>query len=445
MKKKYKRALAAALAAVMIWNTCDWHPQVLAGSSVQYIEEVKELSDEILHQEVPYGTKYKDLELPDKMKVRVLAEEASDEEDGAEDKDGTVRKASPSEADVTEKSEIGGVDDTEQKASPSDADGTKTDKTWREVKVRWVLDETFSEKDTYDGKTPGIYVFDAELKSSRYELDTGFLPSIEVTVLPEEKGPAIIGFSELDEAIAVQKLPLGAKESDIVLPDTLEVEVEEADETLAEDSQNMHLVEAVNKDTETEAETATWQISGITWKLDEEQSDLPEFHGGISEKDYFEEFDENGEPVETSTKTWAGYAEANQEYNGRVYVYTPILPEELGKFEVADTADLPEIYVMVGDAGVALLADETYDLNGNYLVIDKYNVSQLNGKTITGTYYPTERLTGGEIEGGIVIDDVTVNLTIENVNVGYGTKIINNAAGILLKGKAKLNLTVKKG
>lgn len=108
MKKKYKRALAAALAAVMIWNTCDWHPQVLAGSSVQYIEEVKELSDEILHQEVPYGTKYKDLELPDKLKVRVLAEEASDEEDGAEDKDGTVRKASPSEADVTEKSEIGG-------------------------------------------------------------------------------------------------------------------------------------------------------------------------------------------------------------------------------------------------------------------------------------------------------------------------------------------------
>lgn len=137
MKKKYKRALAAALAAVMIWNTCDWHPQVLAGSSVQYIEEVKELSDEILHQEVPYGTKYKDLELPDKLKVRVLAEEASDEEDkdGAEkiatpselqsrdgkvetekksqtlsssETDGTVRKASPSEADATEKSEIGG-------------------------------------------------------------------------------------------------------------------------------------------------------------------------------------------------------------------------------------------------------------------------------------------------------------------------------------------------
>ena len=478
MKKKYKRALAAALAAVMIWNTCDWHPQVLAGSSVQYIEEVKELSDEILHQEVPYGTQYKDLELPDKLKVRVLEEEAPDEEDSAEDKDGaekiatpselqsgdgevetekrsqtlsssetdgTVRKASPSEVDVIEKSEIG-EDDTEQKASPSDAEGTKTDKNWKEVKVRWVLDETFSEKDTYDGKTSGIYVFDAELKSSRYELDTGFLPRIEVTVLPEEKGPAILGFSELDEAVAVQKLPLGAKESDIVLPDTLEVEVEEADETLAEDSQNVHLVEAVDKGTETDtdAETAVWQISGITWKLDEEQSDLPEFHGGISEKDYFEEFDENGEPVETSTKTWAGYAEANQEYNGRVYVYSAVLPEELGKFEVADTADLPEIYVMVGDAGMALLSDVPYNLNENYLVINEKNVDWFNGKTITGTYHPTKRLSEGrKIEGGIVIDDVTVNLTIEDVNVGYGTDIIDDAAGILLKGKAKLNLTVK--
>ena len=474
MKKKYKRALAAALAAVMIWNTCDWHPQVLAGSSVQYIEEVKELSDEILHQEVPYGTKYKDLELPDKLKVRVLEEEAPDEEDSAEDKDGaekiatpselqsgdgevetekrsqtlsssetdgTVRKASPSEADVIEKLEIG-EDDTEQKASPSDADGTKTDKNWKEVKVRWVLDETFSEKDTYDGKTPGIYVFDAELKSSRYELDTGFLPSIEVTVLPEEKGPAIIGFSELDEAVAVQKLPLGAKESDIVLPDTLEVEVEEADETLAEDSQNVHLVEAVDKGTEkdTEAETAVWQIPGITWKLDEEQSDLPEFHGGISEKDYFEEFDENGEPVETSMKTWAGYAETNQDYNGCAYVYTPVLPEE---YPVGEEAELPEICVLVGEMQLMTLAGGEYDLDGNYLVIDKTNVSEFNGKTITGTYHPTERLTGGEIEGGIVIDNVTVNLTIEDVNVGYGTNIIDNAAGILLKGKAKLNLTVE--
>ena len=476
MKKKYKRALAAALAAVMIWNTCDWHPQVLAGSSVQYIEEVKELSDEILHQEVPYGTKYKDLELPGKLKVRVLAEEASDEEDGSEDKDGaekiatpselqsgdgevetekrsqtlsssetdgTVRKASPSEADGTEKSEIGGVDDTEQKASPSDADGTKTDKNWKEVKVRWVLDETFSEKDTYDGKTPGIYVFDAELKSSRYELDTGFLPSIEVTVLPEEKGPAIIGFSELDEAVAVQKLPLGAKESDIILPDTLEVEVEEADETLAEDSQNVHLVEAVDKGTEkdTDAETAVCQISGITWKLDEEQSDLPEFHGGISEKDYFEEFDEDGEPIETSDKTWNGYYEANQDYNGCAYVYTPVLPEE---YSLGEEAELPEICVLVGEMQLMTLAGGEYDLNNEPLRINSANQNKFNGITITGRYCPTTRpYNSQDIKGGIIIDNVTVDLTIKNVTIQSDGVRGWNLAGIYLKGNAQLNLTLE--
>lgn len=475
MKKKYKRALAAALAAVMIWNTCDWHPQALAGSSVQYIEEVKELSDEILHQEVPYGTKYKDLELPDKLKVRVLAEEAPDEEDSAEDKDGaekiatpselqsgdgevetekrsqtlslsetdgTVRKASPSEADVIEKPEIG-EDDTEQKASPSDADGTKTDKNWKEVKVRWVLDETFSEKDTYDGKTPGIYVFDAELKSSRYELDTVFLPRIEVTVLPEEKGPAIIGFSELDEVIAVQKLPLGAKESDIVLPDTLEVEVEEADETLAEDSQNVHLVEAVDKGTEkdTDAETAVWQISGITWKLDEEQSDLSEFHGGISEKDYFEEFDENGEPIETSDKTWNGYYEANQDYNGCAYVYTPVLPEE---YSLGEEAELPEICVLVGEMQLMTLAGGEHDLNNEPLLINSANKNEFNGKTITGNYCPSTRPGNSQnIKGGIIIDNVMVDLTIKNVTIQSGGASGWNLAGIYLKGNARLNLTLE--
>ncbi len=259
----------------------------------------------------------------------------------------------------------------------------------------------------------------------------------------------IEAFLELDEAIAVQKFSLGAKESDIILPDTLDVEVEGTDEMLAEDSQNVHLVEAANKGTEkdTEAETAVWQISGITWKLNEEQSDLPEFHGGISEKDYFEEFDENGEPVETSTKTWAGYAEANQEYNGRVYVYTPILPEDLGKFEVADTADLPEIDVMVGDASVALLADAApYDLNNNYLVIDENNLAQFNGKTITGNYCPSTRPNNSQfIKGGITIDNVKVDLTINDVTIQSGGAGASgwDLAGIYLKGNARLNLTLE--
>ena len=323
MRKKSKRILAAALSAILIWNTCDWQPQALAADSLQRIGAETEADDtaETAEKEAV-------------LKKSVLKKSAL--------------KASPSNAEAKDNRGESGTNKAEAE-SGADADAGKA--------------EAGADADTGKAEAGADK---AEAGADKAEAGANGAPNGTAT------GAEIKAFLELDEAIAVQKLSLGAKESDIILPDTLEVEVEGADEMLAEDSQNVHLVEAANKGTEkdTEAETATWQISGITWKLNEEQSDLPEFHGGISEKDYFEEFDENGEPVETSTKTWAGYAEANQEYNGRVYVYRAVLPEELGKFEVADTADLPEIDVMVGDASVALLADAPYDLNNNDLVID---------------------------------------------------------------------------
>ena len=319
MRKKSKRILAATLSAILIWSTSEWQPQALAADSLQRIGAETEADD--------------------------TAETA--EKEAALKK--SALKASPSNAEAKDNRAESGTNKAEAGA---DAD-TDTDTGKAEAGADADTGKAEAEAEAGADADAGKAEAGADTGADKAEAGANGAPNGTVT------GAEIKAFLELDEAIAVQKLSLGAKESDIILPDTLEVEVEGADEMLAEDSQNVHLVEAVDKGTEkdTEAETATWQISGITWKLNEEQSDLPEFHGGISEKDYFEEFDENGEPVETSTKTWAGYAEANQEYNGRVYVYTPILPEELGKFEVADTADLPEIDVMVGDASVPLLAD----------------------------------------------------------------------------------------
>ena len=39
MRKKSKKILAAALAAILIWNTCGWQPQALAAGSQQRIED----------------------------------------------------------------------------------------------------------------------------------------------------------------------------------------------------------------------------------------------------------------------------------------------------------------------------------------------------------------------------------------------------------------------
>ncbi len=135
--------------------------------------------------------------------------------------------------------------------------------------------------------------------------------------------------SGADEAIAVQKLSLGAKESDIVLPDTLEVRMKQETSEDAPKAEGKLQIDAEADDekerSETEADENISRIFGVTWKLDIGESDYPEFHGGISPQDYFEEFDEDGEPIETSYKTWAGYHEANQDYNGSAYVYTPVL------------------------------------------------------------------------------------------------------------------------
>lgn len=311
MRKQYKRILASAMAAILIWNTCGWQVPALAASVVYQIEEIEQLPEEILYQEVPYGTKYKDLELPNKLKMLVWTEDEEIRDEEADDGEAdTANIATPSQLrrttdeEETEKSvrkaSQSDADETIKTATSSDADDIYSGEDWKNVKIRWVLCENRSEKDTYDGKTPGVYVFDAELKNNRYELVNDFLPRIEVTVLPKEKGAEITEFLPLDEAVAVQNPPLGANESSIYLPETLNVRTKTRNESGENDEE-------------------LCQITGVTWKLDGKESDFPEFHGGISEKDYFEKFDESGEPIETSMKTWSGYVEENRDYNGRVY------------------------------------------------------------------------------------------------------------------------------
>ncbi len=92
------------------------------------------------------------------------------------------------------------------------------------------------------GKHRGVYVFDAELKNSRYELDTGFLPRIEVTVLPEEKSPQILSWkwNDVQEALIEGELQLAVTEKDQIsfeeivsmLPESIFAKVSEENETV---------------------------------------------------------------------------------------------------------------------------------------------------------------------------------------------------------------------
>lgn len=403
-------------------------PRVYANTNFYQIREIESLSEQVLYQKVPYGTRYQDLEMPDSIDVFVsgggqnedvpdagndenvaafanrtdddaVLEKTDSEENGekedtegkdagenskdkseggeglekaesgsgeqgdsgkdgnsAENGDSQDENVNPGNGESDEKDDSGKTDsgssggnaDLNEDGSSSNGktdepkEDVKTDEKteeeidekegfWRKVKVRWVLDAEESQASRYDGENPGIYLFRAELKSSNYEVDEDELPVIQITVLEEEQVKTTLEFAPLEESITDQILPLGSKESDIRFPETLTVR-----ETMGE-------------------ETTERTLSGITWKLDEENSDYSEFQGGLAPEDYFDRFDEDGEPEETEEKTWEGYDKANEEYNGAIYTYIPVIPESE---EIPEDTALPEIHVQVGDAGIALYADE---------------------------------------------------------------------------------------
>lgn len=407
-------------------------PRVYANTNFYQIREIESLSEQVLYQKVPYGTRYQDLEMPDSIDVFVsggqtedvpdaesdenvaafanrtnddaVLEKTDSEENGekedtegkdtegkdagenskdkseggeglekaesgsgeqgdsgkdgnsAENGDSQDENANPGNGESDEKDDSGKTDsgssggnaDLNEDGASSNGktdepkEDVKTDEKteeeidekegfWRKVKVRWVLDAEESQASRYDGENPGIYLFRAELKSSNYEVDEDELPVIQITVLEEEQAKTTLEFAPLEESITDQILPLGSKESDIRFPETLTVR-----ETTGE-------------------ETTERTLSGITWKLDAENSDYSEFQGGLAPEDYFDRFDEDGEPEETEEKTWEGYDKANEEYNGAIYTYIPVIPESE---EIPEDTALPEIHVQVGDAGIALYADE---------------------------------------------------------------------------------------
>lgn len=433
MRRRKRRILAAGMVVVITCSSYGSVPRVYANTNFYQIREIESLSEQVLYQKVPYGTRYQDLEMPDSIDVFVsgggqtedvpdagsdenvaafanrtnddaVLEKTDSEENGekedtegkdtegkdagenskdkseggeglekaesgsgeqgdsgkdgnsAENGDSQDENANPGNGESDEKDDSGKTDsgssggnaDLNEEGSSSNGktdeprEDVKTDEKteeeidekegfWRKVKVRWVLDAEESQASRYDGENPGIYLFRAELKSSNYEVDEDELPVIQITVLEEEQAKTTLEFAPLEESITDQILPLGSKESDIQFPETLTVR-----ETMGE-------------------ETTERTLSGITWKLDAENSDYSEFQGGLAPEDYFDRFDEDGEPEETEEKTWEGYDKANEEYNGAIYTYIPVIPESE---EIPEDTALPEIHVQVGDAGIALYADE---------------------------------------------------------------------------------------
>mgnify|MGYP004459774835 FL=1 len=274
----------------------------------------------------------------------------------------------------------------------------------------------------------GLALFLAMLMAGSVEVNTGFsyIYAQEIQA-PLEAGAEqanieetntgiqyqILDFVELSKKVNEQTLQLGAKEKDIVLPESLDVTVRES--VAGEDS-------AIAG-----SEEKQLTLSGIEWKLNSEESDFSKFKGN---KD------------------------------GSVYVYNPVLPEtdeEGNTYVLSEQAQLPAIYVLVGEMQTALLSSgQTFSLDSlpvdsQYeFVIDSGNQSTYNNAILTGSFSDFEDANGKSkksCEKGIVIKGTTVNLTIRDLSVNRSessdNKLEATLAAITLTDNATLNLTLE--
>ena len=173
----------------------------------------------------------------------------------------------------------------------------------------------------------------------------------------------IVSFEELSKDITEQTLPIGALESDIKFPTSLTVTVEkttQADEKEADDEEDASETGDTEKDdasdtastsdnadsvktisssdaaasSDTETTTEKIRLKNIKWELNVEESDAEEF-------------------------------DSSEASNGFCYAYTPVLPDEDGdgnQLVLGKDVELPTIYVLVGEYGIALLADGTIEV-----------------------------------------------------------------------------------
>ena len=182
----------------------------------------------------------------------------------------------------------------------------------------------------------------------------------------------ITGFGELDESVAVQLLPVGAQESEIIFPDTLTVmletnsveestgDVTQETEDSAKENTEAEKIQTPEKDTEHGESTAsgestdTGESTASGESTDTGERTASEENAG-TEDDAAEE--EQPAPVETippvkSTRetsihvTWENNTADSFDSStlGNHYVYIPVIPEE---YRLADGVSLPQISVTI--------------------------------------------------------------------------------------------------
>lgn len=355
-----KRILVMGLTVAMVANTVDLSALSVSAKTDESetgkttIVSFEELSKDITEQTLPIGALESDIKFPTSLTVTVEKTTQADEKEADDEEDAS--ETGDTEKDDAQKDDSNGdtasSDDKKDTESSDEKDGDSGnadafDKSGASDNGNADTKDSDTSKDSGNSDKSnnpnGSSSSDTEDTQARADLPSAF--------------GALIG--QMADALMPHKLIVHATEKDDA-SDTASTsdDANDAKKTdTASTSDNADSVKTTGSadaaaSSETETTTEKIRLKNIKWELNVEESDAEEF-------------------------------DSSEASNGFCYAYTPVLPDDDGdgnQLVLGKDVELPTIYVLVGEYGVALLADgtiEVTEMKADGTVQKKYNSQNL--------------------------------------------------------------------
>ena len=355
-----KRILVMGLTVVMVANTVDLSALSVSAKTDESetgkttIVSFEELSKDITEQTLPIGALESDIKFPTSLTVTVEKttqadeKEADDEEDASETGDTEKDDAQTDDSN----GDTASSDDKKDTESSDEKDGDSgnadaSDKSGASDNGNADTKDSDTSKDSGNSDKSnnpnGSSSSDTEDTQARADLPSAFgalIGQMADALLPHK---LIVYAAEKDDASDTAATSDGADNAKKT--DTASTS-DNADSVKTTGSSDA----AASSDTETTTEKI--RLKNIKWELNVEESDAEEF-------------------------------DSSEASNGFCYAYTPVLPDEDGdgnQLVLGKDVELPTIYVLVGEYGIALLVDgtiEVTEMKADGTVQQKYNAQDL--------------------------------------------------------------------
>lgn len=331
-----KRILVMGLTVAMVANTVDLSALSVSAKTDESetgkttIVSFEELSKDITEQTLPIGALESDIKFPTSLTVTVEKTTHADEKEADDEEDAS--ETGDTEKDDAQKDDSNGdtasSDDKKDTASSDEKDGDSgnadaSDKSGTSDNGNADTKDSDTSKDSGNSDKSnnpnGSSSSDTEDTQARADLPSAFgalIGQMADTLLPHK---LIVHAAEKDDASDTASTSDGADNAKKT--DT------------ASTSDNADSVKTTGSadaaaSSETETTTEKIRLKNIKWELNVEESDAEEF-------------------------------DSSEASNGFCYAYTPVLPDEDGdgnQLVLGKDVELPTIYVLVGEYGIALLA-----------------------------------------------------------------------------------------